>query len=331
MTRDHDYELWQATDTHPGRICREVHMVLNASNVPVILLNWNGWEDTFTCLDSIALIREKVEVWLVDNGSNIDRTDEAVAAYPGLRVLKWNENLGWAGGYNRALRLASQEGYEFAYLLNNDSTVTTGFLSEAVDVCRADPAIAAVGSCIAWMDSPGYIMFDGEFHDAAENRLVTHRSTRSVASVSGAAMLVRLNALEKDGYFDERFFCYFEETEWCLRMRKHGWSIFVAGNSLTKHRGLRSDVDTNREYYFHRNPFIIAEHPEYRQIHGGRVKHVYFTLRSANEARRTAKPEVANALASAVYDGLLKRFGRRNSPPPLVGMCLGKAERWVKE
>jgi hypothetical protein len=60
----------------------------------VIILDWNGWEDTFDCLRSLAAASDVTAVWLVDIGSNTNRSDEALALWPGLRLISLNQNEG---------------------------------------------------------------------------------------------------------------------------------------------------------------------------------------------------------------------------------------------
>src|SRR4051794_11109573 len=99
-----------------------------AMDTPVIVLTWNGWDNTLECLRSLREDPDVATVWLVNNGSATDRSDDARAVFPGLRVLQFKENYGFAGGMNRALRMAATEGYELAYLLNNDALPLRGFL-----------------------------------------------------------------------------------------------------------------------------------------------------------------------------------------------------------
>jgi GT2 family glycosyltransferase len=133
----------------------------DAAGTPVIVLNWNGWEDTFARLRSLREHGGGRPVWLVDNASREDRRDEAAALYPGLRAYRWDDNYGWAGGYNRVLRIALREDFEYVYLLNNDCLVTTETLQAVVDVAHTDSAAAAVGSYIAYTASPERLQFDG--------------------------------------------------------------------------------------------------------------------------------------------------------------------------
>src|SRR5579864_887621 len=132
----------------------------DAARTPVIVLNWDGWEDTFACLCSLREHGQGCLSWLVDNASSTDRRSEAEALYPGLRTFRWDENYGWAGGYNRALAIALREGYDYVFLLNNDCLPTSGFLQAVIDVADAHPDTAAVGSYIAYAAAPEWLQFD---------------------------------------------------------------------------------------------------------------------------------------------------------------------------
>lgn len=282
------------------------------SDTPVIVLNWERWDDTLECLRSLQESGDVTTVWLVDNGSAVDRSEEARSICPALRVLQLQQNYGFAGGMNRALRIAAAEGHTFAYLLNNDSTVDPGFLRAALEAA-ATPDVAIVGSRITGYGSlSGLTVFDGEYcrpHD----RPVDHRwfGTRQVLHVNGAGMLVRLAALERHGYFDERYFCYHEEVELCWRLTKAGWSMVVAGQSVVLHKREGSDDSSNAIYYRVRNRFLLFEH-----LHGWKgLKRRLTALRHAaafgRRALRLRRGHDWWAVAAGVYDGSIGRFGKR--------------------
>ena len=159
------------------------------TGTPVVVLNWNGWDDTFACLRSLHEHGDGCPVWLVDNASREDRSAEAEALYPGLRVFRWDHNYGWAGGYNRALQIALRDGHEYAYLLNNDCLLTPGTLKSVLDVARSDPSAAAVGSYIAYAATPRWLQFDGVPRAAGDQVEARSRSTRETQRLSGAGML----------------------------------------------------------------------------------------------------------------------------------------------
>jgi hypothetical protein len=275
------------------------------------VLNWNGWEDTFRCLASVRDAAESSNVWLVDNGSTVDRSAEAAAVLPGLRILRWTQNYGFAGGYNRALRIAAAEGHAFAYLLNNDCTVRPGFLRAVAEVVLADAGLAAVGSCIVYETWPEYAIFDGKYHPPRTHRLEAF-GVRPAQDLNGAGMLVRLSTFETSGYFDERFFCYAEETQWCGRVLADGWRIAISSDSIVLHRREGSDVDGNAQYYRTRNAFLLLERLALWRRAAWKI---WLIDRAAGEAYEAwvAGTSAHHAIGAGVKDGILGRFGKRRS------------------
>jgi GT2 family glycosyltransferase len=284
--------------------------------IPVIILNWNGWEDTFDCLRSILACDKNVDTWLVDNGSAVDRSPEAQAVHPGLRILRWDDNYGWADGYNRALKVAVSEGYEFAYLLNNDCKVAPGFLSAVLEVMQRDTQLATVGSFIAYENPAGFLKFDGEYHLPGVRRVDFPHAIKEVHTANGAGMLVRLSAMEKDGYFDERFFCYGEEEEWCWRMRMRGWAIALSEKSIVMHKCEASNINSNSTYYRTRNFFLTQKKCKQLKSWKAQAHFTYCVIRSANEARRKGNKEEYLAFLRALQDGLTGKFGKRKFNEP---------------
>jgi GT2 family glycosyltransferase len=293
----------------------------------IIILNWNGWDDSLACLRSLCDCADVGEVWLVDNGSVTDKSEECRRALPKLRVLMLAHNYGWAGAYNRALQAAAKEGYETAFLLNNDTTVQKGFLAAARDLMAKDAQLAAVGSLIAYDDKVS-VKFDGSYHQRGTKQLCQSDSGEPwfVSEVNGAGMLVRMKALRTNGYFDERFFCYGEETEWCWRMLQQGWLLAVASSSLIYHKGEATNVNANAHYYRYRNRFLLLEGYKDRVPWRGKAHLALDTLRVAERCWSTANRETFSATLAALRDGLAGHFGpRKEEPPGLAWMIAGLA------
>lgn len=283
---------------------------------PVIVLNWNGWDDTFACLKSLREHGNGCDVWLVDNGSFVDRRAETAAMHPELRAFRLEDNLGWAGGYNRVLQVALREGCKYAYLLNNDCLVAGGFLRAAVETANRHPRAAAIGSYIAYASAPEWLQFDGLPHDEGD-RPAGHRiTTRAVTRLSGAGMLVNLRAFTECGPFDEKLFCYWEDTEWCARVREAGWSLWMAGGSLLLHRGYGSDLNFNALYYLYRNRYLVRSRTELRFPPVRELRYTLGGLRFASELRRSGRTEETNAIVAGLWDGWTGKYGRRGHPPP---------------
>jgi GT2 family glycosyltransferase len=296
--------------------------------VPVMVLNWNGWDDTLRCLASLRSDPDVSEVWLVDNGSAVDRSAEATLAYPGLRVLRWSENFGFAGGYNRALAEAAREGYALAYLLNNDCEIRPGFLKNAVRVLREDDGLAAVGSCIVQADPPHHVIFDGVYGSATAGPLEPF-GLRSGRDVNGAGMLLRLRAAEEAGYFDERFFCYGEETHLCWRMVDRGWRIATCGSSVVLHRRQGSDLNRNALYYQTRNALLLLERLGPLRRRAWKARLVTRAAANAYGALRAGARASGLAIAAAMVDGLRGRFGKRTAAVSDLGLRALLAWGWL--
>lgn len=307
-----------------------------SSGVPVIILIWNGWEDSFECLRSLNESTDVGLVWLVDNASSEDRSEEAKALRPDLRCVRLAENYGFAGGYNRALRMARTEGHEFAYLLNNDAVVSPGFLSSAATVAMSDSNLGSVGSVILY-EGTRFVEHDGTYHARGTKpwrptsgngntvRLGELRLRRP-AFTSGAGMLVRLEAMDRFGYFDERFFFCWEDAEWCWRLERHGGAYSICPNSIVFHKGGRSDRNGNAIYYRTRNRVLLLD-SESRGARRHAVRRLlYDAAVRAEFARREGDWVSWMALAEAIDDAFAGRFGRRSGR---VGFkAVGRIAAW---
>lgn len=298
-------------------------------DAPIIILNWNRWDYVFSCLQSLHL-SEATNIWLVDNGSDTDRSFEMCNIYPELRYMKFANNYGWSGGYNRALRIAIKEGFEYAYLLNNDCEVVPGFLDATLAMILSNERIAVVGSRIVYKEPRGYIKFDGKYYLPGSQPLYTSSEIRYVKAVNGAGMLIRLRVLEKEGYFDERFFCYHEETEWCWRVLNRGWVCGVSDGSLVIHKYEGSDINANTLYYKTRNQFLLLKqyNAVFHKCDEKQRKKIHLIdciIKQCIEVRRYSKKQEWEAIVSGLFDGLCYRFGKR----PRSGMLLAKTFFWL--
>jgi len=100
--------------------------------VAIIILNWNGLQDTIECLQSLrASTYRNVRIWVLDNGSREDPS-LALANFPEITLLRSAENLGFAGGNNYAAEIALAEQPDYILLLNNDTIVPPEMISELV-------------------------------------------------------------------------------------------------------------------------------------------------------------------------------------------------------
>ena len=214
----------------------------NYPEVVIILLNWHGWQDTIACLDSLApLDYPNYRALVVDNGSMDESVARIRAAHPQVPILETGRNLGFSGGCNVGIRRAMEEGADYVWLLNNDTTVDPQALIAMVTVAEADPRVGAVGSVLYYLDNPKDIQAWGGgrvcFWTGRSRHLLKPVTGPTLHYLTAASVLICRRALENVGLLDEdTFFMYWEDTDLSFRLRKAGWLLAVADQSIVLHR-----------------------------------------------------------------------------------------------
>jgi len=221
---------------------------LPSAKTVIVVLNWNGKQDTLECLKSLQNVTgPEHEILVVDNGSE-DGSEEAIrAAHPGIPVLQTGSNLGFAGGNNRGIEWALEHGADFVLLLNNDTVVAPDFLEAMVAVAREDPQVGVVGASIAYEERPDRLWaFGGGRFDIAtgwvrhlqepvEGERLLPQGNRHFY-VTGCAMLLRRELLEEVGLLDTSYFHFCEDVDLCLRAEKAGYAVAVADRARILHK-----------------------------------------------------------------------------------------------
>lgn len=234
----------------------------------VVVLTWNAERHLDACLGSLARLDAAgldVSVLVVDNGST-DGTVAAVRArFPAVEVLENGRNLGFAGGNDAGIEVALARGADWIYLLNPDTDVDPAFLAEAVAVGQADPATAAVQSLLLLHPERDLVNTAGnQVHFLGFGHCGGFRAARAsvgdapheIPFASGAAVLLRAEALRQVGLLDPLLFLYQEDQDLGLRLRLAGWRARLAPRSLVWHHYAFS---RNPEKYFwlERNRYLV--------------------------------------------------------------------------
>ena len=236
--------------------------------------------DCLRALDRAGLSPAEVRVLLVDNASSDGTaahirdellTPDGQRTRGGLPARLWanDQNLGFAGGNNLAIRQALADGDELVYLLNPDTEVEPGFLAQAIAVARSDDKIAFVQSLLLRHDDPavvnsygnalhflgfGYAAGDGlRLSDPAVSDLLA--APRDIGFPSGACMLARCSALRRLGLFHEELFIYCEDLELGWRAHLAGLRVVLAPASRVRHRYTFSR-GTAKYYFLERNRLL---------------------------------------------------------------------------
>ena len=212
---------------------------MKTARVAIVVLNWNGWQDTLACIASLqATTYADFRIVLVDNSSTDGSVDHLQRALPSVELLQAGANLGFGGGCNVGIRHALAQGAEFVWLINSDATVDPGALSALVRVADQNPLAGAIGSVLFDADAVTRVqLWGGGRVGLWLGRSVHRQAPGPIDFVSGASVLLRSAALKQVGQFDEAsFFMYWEDTDLGFRLRKAGWKLAVAEDSKIWHK-----------------------------------------------------------------------------------------------
>jgi len=232
--------------------------------VSIIILNWNGKEDTIECLESLKNITyPNYEILLVDNGSTDGSVECLRKRYPEIEIIENKKNLGFAEGNNVAIRKAIEREIDYVLLLNNDTIVDPKFLTELVNVAESNPKAGILGPKIYYYNSKriqscgGNIdLFRGVVSDQNKYRKESCKNNDVINTefLSGCAILVKTTVFEDIGLLEASYFAYYEDADLCVRAKSAGYDLLCVQTSIIWHKGSQSSkVNRYGLYYGTRN------------------------------------------------------------------------------
>ncbi|MCL6511057.1 MAG: glycosyltransferase family 2 protein [Anaerolineae bacterium] len=296
-----------------------------SSSVLIIVLCYNGIELTLACLESLRrLDYARADVLVVDNASSDGTPARVRERFPEITVIETGRNLGYAEGNNVGLRHALDHGYDYALLLNNDTEVAADFVTELVRVCEADRTVGVAGPKMYYFEPKGYLYSIGGEVDwrRGTTRMIgldqlddgQFDGLREVDFVNGCALMARLEAVRQAGLLDPRFFMYYEETEWCVRIRRAGWRIVYVPRSVIWHKiePARQAESARIAYYMTRNRLLflkLTRAPIAAWLHAALLQDGRTWLSYAVKPKWRHKSAQRRAMGQAWADFLRGRFG----------------------
>jgi GT2 family glycosyltransferase len=217
--------------------------------VCIVVLNWNGLRDTIECLESLQKIAyPNHKVVVVDNASASDDAGALRQKFGDYaHIIQNDKNYGYTGGNNIGIRYGLQVvKADYLLILNNDTTVAPDFLGHLVGTAETDSATGVAGPKVYYYDFPDRIqsagmrvnMWTGQATLIGSRRLDTgqHRKPQEVDAVSGCCLLIKREAIRTVGEFDESYFCYWDETDYCARIRKAGLKVLCVPEAWIWHK-----------------------------------------------------------------------------------------------
>jgi GT2 family glycosyltransferase len=239
-----------------------------------IVLNWQQADVTLQCVKALrAMSAPSLDILVIDNGSADDSVAVLEENQSDFRLLSLPDNMGFAAGNNRGLQLALNEGYDYALLMNNDAFATPDMMVKLLAETGDD--IALISPKIYYEAEPQRIWFANgrqqkytlDLCDTGQGELDGRQweTSRDVDYVLGTCLLVNLPAVGKVGLLDERFFFYFEDLDWSIRLRQAGFRLRLAAAAHLLHRvafstGGEEDAPLRRYHLAHSSVIFWRRH-----------------------------------------------------------------------
>ena len=228
-------------------------------DLSIIIVSWNTRDLLLNCLESIyqeirTFPQLKIETWVVDNASTDDSVVQVREKYSAVKLILNQENVGFAGGNNQAIRQSSGR---YVLLLNPDTVIKPNGLKALVEFMDSNPQAGAAGSLLLNPDGTlqtscyPALTLSRElwrlFHLDAVRLYGVYRMSdwdtnkaREIDVLKGASLILRETALEQVGLLDDTYFMYTEEVDLCYRLQKKGWSLYWVPQSKVVHYGGQS-------------------------------------------------------------------------------------------
>lgn len=215
--------------------------------VGVVLVNWNGAEHTIPCIESLrAGIAKPDRIVVVDNASQDDSPDLIMRAFPDVELIRNQENAGFTGANNIGISKLISLGCTYIWILNNDTTIDENCLLTLKSYMGVHPEVSACTGKILYADPDRLVWYAGAVYNKWTLRF-SHRGAREedggqydeiqeVPFVSGCCMFVRREAIERIGMFDDHFFAYYEDGDWCLRAKKEHLRLIYIPQAVIRHK-----------------------------------------------------------------------------------------------
>ena len=300
--------------------------------VYLVVLNWNGLEDTIACLESCrAISYPRLRVLVVDNGS-VDGSQAAIRErFPDVELIETGRNLGFAGGNNVGIRRALEQGADYVLLLNNDTLVDRGFVDALVRTARSDPAIGMLCSKIYRVDPPDVLWYAGGYmiewlgwgrHRGDGVRDVGQFETlEEINRPTGCSLMVTRALCERVGLLGEEYFLYAEDLDWGLRARRAGFKVVYDPGSRVWHKVSRSTSGSRSGvvlYYYVRNLMLCLDRNRPLPIPLRPLRYLAVLVDAclALVALRLPKRSGANYIWRGARDYFGGRFGQMPEAPP---------------
>lgn len=233
----------------------------------VVVPNWNGADMLAGCLKSLEEQSEEAQIIVVDNGSEDESVSLVKKRFPKVRLLEFPDNAGFAGGVNRGIKYALEQGAVYIALFNNDAVADRDWLRNLLGEAGDHPEAGIITGKLLrtdekHIDSTGdfYTMWGLPFPRGRNQKDAgQYDKAEEVFGGSGGASLYRAELFKHIGLFDEDFFAYYEDVDLSFRAQMAGWKVRYTPKAVAYHGvgGTSSKMGDLARYHSAKNFLLL--------------------------------------------------------------------------
>ena len=222
--------------------------------IAIIIINWKKYDFTLSCIDSVLKSSYKnFKIVLIDNESQKDLSNE-FEKNKNIHIIKNEKNEGFARANNQAIKYSIKNGFDYILLLNNDTIIKYDLLGSLIKQSNTlnqqiiQPLILNYDGSKIWNAGGTVNNFFGTFHTLKKGKIFKNFKSNSCLTewFTGCCVFINTDIFKDIGYFDERFFAYYEDIDFSIRLKKMGYSIALMTDSHLQHYESASSKSINK-------------------------------------------------------------------------------------
>jgi hypothetical protein len=222
--------------------------------IAIIIINWKKYDLTLNCIDSVLKSSYKnFKIILIDNEAQNSFPDE-INKSEKIQIIKNQNNEGFSKANNQGIKYSIKHGFDYVLLLNNDTLIKNDLIDSLIQQSSTlnqkiiQPLILNYDGSKIWNAGGKINNFFGTFQTLEKGKGFKYfkRNRTYTDWFTGCCVLIKVEIFNHVGYFDERFFAYYEDVDYSIRLKKMGYSIALMTNSYLQHYESASSKSLNK-------------------------------------------------------------------------------------
>ena len=226
-------------------------MVKN-SKIAIIIVNWKQYQLTKLCLYSLQKIKyDNYQIILIDNESNPKELKKIKNQFDKIITFPNQKNLGFTGANNIGIEYAIKNDFEYVMLINNDTEVEKNFINPLIELLEKNQNFGAAQPLILNYYNRNKVWSAGGFLNKFFGYTYVIKSPEGIKKnidwITGCCFFLRTDVIKKIGLLDEKFFAYYEDVDWSIRIKNAGYDLAFVKSSVVYHHGSKSSKNESNE------------------------------------------------------------------------------------